>query len=378
MLAKPFVQSAEELVIAGSFVGVLKAAGLVVPCPTATTTSPMFVTSPPSLSFAQKRAVIDYRLLNMWIAKVGANLQQMAHLEAALASSGGVYWAVLDLCKGFLQCPLSDELSALATFQTPHLGCFRPLSLPLGLHLGPGLFQNRMETVIGDLWFVACVCWLDDLLVWGRTPQEFLDRLRAVFERLSAANLKVSFAKSIFCSLQVKWCGRLISSRGISALPARVQGLASLPVPRTCADLIRLLAGANFVRTHIPGYAAIVDPLLQLQVQVVRSSKSKRLRALSVAMLATVWLPLHDVALENLRLALLAAVCLSFPDPEQALCLFTDASDGYHGAVLLQAPMEQVAAGLPVEEVSFQMLACHSGRFAGSSVFWSTCEKELA
>ncbi len=153
--------------------------------------------------------------------------------------------------------------------------------MPLGVALGPGQFQARVDAVLGELFGVAACAWVDDILVWGATKEEFIRNLKAVLARLNEANLKVSLPKSQFCAREVKWCGRLVSARGFRPLPDRLQALAQLRRPGTVAELVTLLAGTNYVRTHVPRYSEIAGPLLQLQIDAMRGSRARTNKLLS-------------------------------------------------------------------------------------------------
>ena len=48
-----------------------------------------------------------------------------------------------------------------------------------------------MESCLGELHLNWCIIYLDDIIVFSRTPEEHLHRLKAVFEKLRAAGLKL-------------------------------------------------------------------------------------------------------------------------------------------------------------------------------------------
>ena len=47
-----------------------------------------------------------------------------------------------------------------------------------------------MSIVLRDLLWVICLCYLDDIVIYARTPEELLERLRAVLDRLREVGLK--------------------------------------------------------------------------------------------------------------------------------------------------------------------------------------------
>ena len=49
-----------------------------------------------------------------------------------------------------------------------------------------------MTSIFGDQNYLSLLCYLDDLLVFGKTEQEALDCLEMVFSRLKEHNLKLA------------------------------------------------------------------------------------------------------------------------------------------------------------------------------------------
>lgn len=64
-----------------------------------------------------------------------------------------------------------------------------------GLSNAPVTFQPLMDLVLTGLQFEECRVYLDDVIVFSTTLDEHVRRLRAVFDRLISAGLKIkSFA----------------------------------------------------------------------------------------------------------------------------------------------------------------------------------------
>ena len=56
-----------------------------------------------------------------------------------------------------------------------------------------------METCLGELHLQWCIIYLDDIIIFTKTPQEQITRLRAVFEKLVKAGPKLKPIKCKFC-----------------------------------------------------------------------------------------------------------------------------------------------------------------------------------
>jgi hypothetical protein len=101
-----------------------------------------------------------------------------------LSLTGGNTFTKLDLSQAFQQVELEDTSKDVVTIAT-HKGFFRYNRLPYGVASAPGLFQREMEKLIMGI--EGVVCFLDDILVTGKTDDEHFNRLKLVLSRLDAA-----------------------------------------------------------------------------------------------------------------------------------------------------------------------------------------------
>ena len=66
--------------------------------------------------------------------------------------------------------------------------------MPFGLSNAPSSFCRLMSLVLDDLLWVICLCYIDDIVVYGRTQAELLERLDTVLTRfLRKFGLKVTY-----------------------------------------------------------------------------------------------------------------------------------------------------------------------------------------
>ncbi|GBM00252.1 Retrovirus-related Pol polyprotein from transposon 17.6 [Araneus ventricosus] len=70
--------------------------------------------------------------------------------------------------------------------------------MPFRLCNAPATFERLMETVLRGLSSEACLVYLDDIIIVGRTFEEHLNNLNKVFRRLQKANLKLNPKKCRF------------------------------------------------------------------------------------------------------------------------------------------------------------------------------------
>jgi hypothetical protein len=74
------------------------------------------------------------------------------------------------------------------------MGVYEWLRVPMGLKGAPAYFQEAILSFLRGLLYDTCEQYIDDIIVHGRTKEEFLHNLEDVFKRLSkhkiTANLK--------------------------------------------------------------------------------------------------------------------------------------------------------------------------------------------
>ena len=85
--------------------------------------------------------------------------------------------------------------------------------MPFGLANAPTMFQYLMESCLGDMHLNWCIIYLDDITVFSKTPEDHIQRLRGVFEKLSAAGLQLKPSKSEFFKSCIAYLGHFVSKR---------------------------------------------------------------------------------------------------------------------------------------------------------------------
>ena len=97
-----------------------------------------------------------------------------------------------------------------------------------------------MATVLSSSNFTEALCYLDDILIWGNTWEEHVDRLHSVLEKVSGAGLALNPTNCRFGVKEVTYLGSIIRNGMVSIGDQRVANLRSLPVPTTIRELRRV------------------------------------------------------------------------------------------------------------------------------------------
>ena len=110
--------------------------------------------------------------------------------EALESLVGASHFFCLDLKSRFWQIKMDEVLKQYTAFTVGNLGFFKCDKMPFGLCNALATFQWLMQNCMGELNFIYCLIYLDDLIMFLRTAEEHLYRLHVVFDHLREYNLK--------------------------------------------------------------------------------------------------------------------------------------------------------------------------------------------
>ena len=189
---------------------------------------------------------------------------------------GAVAFCTMDWLQGYWQCPLAEEAREYFTFVTKN-GLFTPTRVPQGAMNATSYFQGMMMEVLGNLVGRACLIYVDDVKVIGRSVEELILNLRVVLLRCMERGLFLAAHKLVVFAKEVKWCGKLYSGTAVRHDPERVRGLVEMGRPETVGELMKFLQATNWMRLSLPHMAEVVAPLRALMEHRLKgTSRTKR------------------------------------------------------------------------------------------------------
>ena len=136
--------------------------------------------------------------------------------------------------------------------------------MPFGLCNAPATFQRMMNCILAGINGISCLVYLDDIIVFSRSFKEHLQDLEQVFSRLIEAGIVLKPSKCQFAVQQVEYLGHIVSSRGLSPDPRKIEKLKTFPTPKTLTELRSFLGFASYYRRFIKNFALLAAPLFKL------------------------------------------------------------------------------------------------------------------
>ena len=319
------------------------------------------------------RMTVDLREVNK---RTTTTVWPMPNLEVLLGGiSGAKYFALFDLTSGYWQFPLDESCREVFSYMTDK-GIYTPTRVPQGAAGSVAYVQASMCHILGsELLYNHAVPWIDDILLWANSEDELIENMRKLLQRCRQFGLKLHAKKSQLYTLKATWCGRIISEEGVSHDPVRLQGLQKIESPTTGDELQQFICAVNWLQMSLPNYAPTMKPLQVFMEKVYNMAKGRtKVKVKKVKLKEVGWSKEEEKAWENVKEMLRHSVTLAHPDPKAEVCVFTDASEEYWGAIVTQIPKEDLKK--PLENQRHQVLALLSQRFKGSQLRWAIVEKE--
>ena len=273
------------------------------------------------------RFCINLRKLKNRTVKDGYSLPRIEDTLDCLHGAG--WFSTLDLKSGYWQVELEEEAKPLTAFTMGSLGFWECEHMPFGLTNAPATFQRLMESCLGELHLNWCIIYLDDIIVFSRTPEEHDPRLRAVFEKLKAADLKLKPSKCDFFKKEIKYLGHVVSEEGVSYDPDKIKSVTEWPQPTSVTEVRSFLGFVSYYRRFIPNFSKVAKPLNKL-LQNLEGTASQKRNSRSIGD------PEQQEAFETLQGLCTESPILAYADFKAPFILHTDASGDGLGAVLYQ------------------------------------------
>lgn len=300
-----------------------------------------------------KRICNDYRKLNSITKKDGYPLAWIEEIFDALA--GATIFSKMDAKSGYHQIDLAERDKEKTAFSCK-LGTFEYNKMPFGLVNAPAIFQRVMDNILKPYLWKFVVVYLDDIIVYSRTPQEHEAHLKTVKDLLNRKGLVLNDKKCEYRKPEIEILGHIISEKGTRPLPHRIEAIKNFKLPDTKKKLQSYLGLVNYCRKFIKNLSIIANPLFALLKKnlPIKEFREKILGEECSRCFARINEEISKTT-----------IC-SFANKEGKFVLTTDASNVGVGAVLSQ-----------IQENKDTLISFYSSTFSEAEKHYSTTEQEL-
>eukprot|EP00253_Pinus_taeda_P020615 PITA_20615 len=175
-----------------------------------------------------------------------------------------------------------------------------------------GIFRDCLEKFVQ--------VFIDDILIYSKTPEEHDEHLRIVLQCLRENKLFGKLSKCSFYQSKIHYLGHIISGEGIAVDPVKIEAIMEWPAPTNVHEIRSFMGMARYYRRFVEGFSKIASPITELQ------RKNKKF----------IWTEKCEEAFQRLKVLLTIAPILKVPDMEQEFLVCTDASKEGLGCVLMQ------------------------------------------
>ena len=195
--------------------------------------------------------------------------------------------------------------------------------MPFGLSNALSTWQPVINDTLFEGLGSFCCAYVDDIIIWSPSVEQHRRDVRTVLQHLRDKGLSINGAKCEFDVQEARYLGQILSTSGIRPDPRKVQAMLDWPVPRTTKEVHQFPGLGSYYRGYIEGFARIAKPLTELMKKDA----------------PFLWSPACQEAFNGLRTTLASAVMHHHFDPSLPTTVTTDATDGYLGAAMHQAPL---------------------------------------
>ena len=253
------------------------------------------------------RLCIDYRQLNQVTIKNKYPIPRIDDLFDQL--QGAQVFSKIDLRSGYYQLKIKEEDISKTAFRTRY-GHYEFLVMPFGLTNAPAAFIELMNRIFQPLLDICVIVFIDDILVYSKSNQEHEEHLRNVLSILREKKLYAKFSKCEFWLNEVAFLGHVISGKGISVDPRKIEAVVEWEVPTNVTEVRSFLGMAGYYRRFVEGFSRIAQPLTKL------TKKNMKF----------VWGDDCEQSFQELKRRLTSAPILTIPSGSERFVVYTDAS----------------------------------------------------
>jgi hypothetical protein len=140
-------------------------------------------------------------------------------------------------------------------------GLYEFIVLPFLLTNSPGVFMSLMNRVFRKYFDKFVQAFIDNILIYSQTTEEHEENLRLVPLCLRENKLFGKLSKCSFYQSKIHYLGHVISNKGITMDPAKVEAIMEWPMPTNVLEVRSFLDLSGYYLWFIKGFSKIPNPI---------------------------------------------------------------------------------------------------------------------
>ncbi|WVZ51690.1 hypothetical protein U9M48_002806, partial [Paspalum notatum var. saurae] len=162
----------------------------------------------------------------------GKRFTHLPHIDILFDQlAGAKVFSKIDLRSGYYQIKIGEEDIPKTAFSTRY-GLYEYLVMSFGLTNAPAFFMYMMNSVFMNKLDKFVVVFIDDILVYSKNEEEHEEHLQTVLTRLREHQLYAKFSKCAFWLREVSFLGHILSEKGVTVDPGKVEDVLELETTR--------------------------------------------------------------------------------------------------------------------------------------------------
>ena len=239
--------------------------GIITTLPFSKYASPIVAQKKPN---GKLRLLVDMRKIDNLISDdyINNNHPVSTLTDAAQHMAGKKLFCKLDCSQAYHCLPMADQRSVEMLAFNFASRTFAYRRLAQGLSSALSAFSSFMREYLDKVIKTGqCAQYVDDIGIAANDADHLIKNLKATFECIRHAGLKLTMHECHFGATEIDFLGRTITPEGVKPQRERITNfLEKTKFPKSKKALQRYLGFLNYYRNYIPGLSEKLAPFFQL------------------------------------------------------------------------------------------------------------------
>jgi hypothetical protein len=176
---------------------------------------------------------------------------------------GSCLFFKIDLKSRYHQITMKKYDEWKTTYKTKY-GLYKWLVMPFKLTNVPRIFIRLINYILRAFIGRFAVVYFDDILIYSKGLDEYIDHLRQVLDVLRKEILYHNLKKYDFCMEKIVYLGYVVSTTSIEMDEAKIKVMKEWYAPKMVSEVGSFQGLASFYRRFVKDFSIIVDSLTKI------------------------------------------------------------------------------------------------------------------